>query len=304
MNIAIITGASSGMGREFATQLAPILTKTDEIWLLAKRKEPLDDLALELSKELELKKKKCKNSGNNNKTCVRAEKVSESQINLRIEKRRRHSRKNRTGRKCDPNGSLKRLRAHDIRIRTIAVDISNEKKLAHFAEVLMIRNPAISVLINCAGTGIYGAFDKLSREEVSQTVKLNVVGLTQLTKYCLPYMRRGSRIIQMASAAAFSSQADFAVYAASKAYVYSFSKALAKELKSREITVTVVCPGPVDTPFLNHAYGRYGKMNRLKKFTMAKPDKVVRKALADSKNKKRISIYGIPMKFAYLFAKA
>lgn len=256
MNIAIITGASSGMGKEFATQLATILVKTDEIWLLAKRREPLEELALELTKEIELKK-----------------------------------------------SNDKLHKAHEIKIRTISIDISDEKKLTRFAEVLMIRNPAISVLVNCAGTGIYGAFDKQSRNEVTQTVRLNVLALTQMTKYCLPYMRKGSRIIQMASASAFSSQANFAVYAASKSYVYSFSKALGKELKSKGIAVTAVCPGPVDTPFLSHAYGRYGKMNCFKKLTMAKPEKVVYKALLDSKKKKSISIYGIPMKVVYIFAK-
>ncbi|MCH5255901.1 MAG: SDR family NAD(P)-dependent oxidoreductase [Lachnospiraceae bacterium] len=256
MNIAIITGASSGMGREFAKQLSTILTKTDEIWLLAKRKDPLDMLAIELTKEIEIKK-------------------NEDQLH----------------------------KAHQIKIRTISVDISDEKKLAHFAEVLMIRNPAISVLVNCAGTGIYGSFDKQSRDEVTQTVRLNVVGLTQLTKYCLPYMRKGSKIIQVASAAAFSSQPNFSVYAASKSYVYSFSKALAKELKSKGILVTVVCPGPVDTPFLSNAYGRYGEMNCFKKLTISKADKVVHKALVDCKKKKTVSVYGIPMKLVYMFAR-
>lgn len=256
MNIAIITGASSGMGKEFATQLATILTKTDEIWLLAKRKQPLERLAFQLTKEIELKR--CKEKSH---------------------------------------------KSRDIKIRTISVDIADEKKLAHFAEVLMIRNPAISVLVNCAGIGIYGAFEKQSRDEVTQTVRLNVLGLTQLTKYCLPYMRKGSKIIQMASASAFCSQANFSVYAASKSYVYSFSKALGKELRSKGISVTVVCPGPVNTPFLSHAYGRYGKMNCLKKLTMSRADRVVHKALIDSKMKKSVSIYGIPMKIVYLFSK-
>lgn len=260
MNIAIVTGASSGMGKEFATQLSAALTKTDEIWLLAKRREPLEELAMELTMEL----------------------------NKRLEIRRNAN-------EC--------AKGHDIKIRTISVDIADEKKLSRFAEVLMIRNPAISVLVNCAGMGIYGAFDKQSRDEVSDTVRLNVLALTQITKYCLPYMRRGSRIIQVASASAFSPQANFAVYAATKAYVYSFSKALGKELKKEGISVTVVCPGPVDTPFLNNAYGRYGKMGCLKKLAMAKPEKVVHKALADSKKRKRVSIYGIPMKIVYLFTR-
>ncbi len=243
MNIAIVTGASSGMGREFARQLAKKLSKTDEIWLLARGREALEELAIELHHE------------------------------------------------------------RTVKIRTIAIDITDERKLARFAEVLMIRNPRISVLVNCAGMGIYGAFEKQSRDEVTETVRLNVLALTQMTKLCLPYMKKGSRIIQLSSGAAFCPQADFAVYAASKAYVYSFGLALAKELKHSGVSVTVVCPGPVKTPFIDHAYGRYGQMNRLKKMTMAKPEKVVRKALLDAKQKKTLSIYGLPLKFVYRLTK-
>lgn len=242
MNIAIITGASSGMGREFAKHLAASLVKTDEIWLLARRRNTLEELAYDLTKGKD---------------------------------------------------------GHSIKIRTIAIDITDERKLAHFAEILMIRNAGISVLVNCAGMGIYGSFEALSRDEVTQIVRLNVLALTQMTKFCLPYMKKGSRIIQVASGAAFLPQADFAVYAASKAYVYSFGQALRKELRPKGITVTVVCPGPVKTPFLSHAYGRYGKMNFLKKLTMAKPERVVKKALKDSKKKKALSIYGLPMKLLY-----
>lgn len=241
MNIAIITGASSGMGREFALQLAKCLSKTDEIWLLARRKESLEEVAVLLSE----KQKKIP------------------------------------------------------KVRVIPIDIADEKQLENFAEVLMIQNARISVLVNCAGIGTFGAFEKQSRDEVAETVRLNVFGLTQLTKFCLPYMRKGSKILQVASGSAFLPQPEFAVYAASKAYVYSFGRALYKELKKEGITVTVICPGPVDTPFLAHAYGRYGQMNFLKKLTMAKPEKVVHKALIDSKRKKEISVYGLPMNVLY-----
>lgn len=252
MNIAIITGASSGMGKEFARQLAGSLTKTDEIWLLARRREPLERLALELTKEV--------------KEMAEAEEPHHEKT---------------------------------IKVRTIVIDITNEKKLARFAEVLMIRNAGISVLVNCAGTGIYGEFEKQSRDEVTETVRLNVLALTQMTKFCLPYMKKGSKIIQIASGSAFLPQADFAVYAASKSYVYSFSKALGKELREKGITVTVVCPGPVETPFLSHAYGRYGRMSFYKKLAMAKPEKVVRKALKDCKRGKSVSVYGLPTKVLY-----
>ena len=244
MNIAIVTGASSGIGREFALQLVKILVKTDEIWLLARRKDALEEVAQLLS-----------------------EQVKKHNLNRKIQ--------------------------------VIPIDIADEKQLAGFAEVLMIKNARISVLVNCAGIGTYGSFEKLSRDEVAETVRVNVLGLTQLTKFCLPYMRKGSKIIQAASGSAFLPQPDFAFYAASKAYVYSFGRALHKELKRDGILVTVICPGPVDTPFLAHAYGRYGQMNLLKKLTMVKPEKVVHKALIDSKQKKEISIYGLPMNLLY-----
>ncbi|MDE7133618.1 MAG: SDR family NAD(P)-dependent oxidoreductase, partial [Lachnospiraceae bacterium] len=173
MNIAIITGASSGMGMEFARQLDQDLRKTDEIWLLARRKEPLN----ELSEQMRTK------------------------------------------------------------VRPIVIDMTSEKEMAQFAEVLTISNPKITVLVNCAGVGSYGEFRKQSNEDVSAMIRLNIMALTQMTKICLPYMRRGSKIIQFSSGAAFMPQAAFAVYAASKSYVYSLSRALGKELQGSGIRV-------------------------------------------------------------------
>lgn len=244
MNIAIITGASSGMGKEFALQLAPILKKTDELWLIARNGEKL------LEVENTLKKMK-----------IRPE------------------------------------------IKIFPMDITEENKLNQFAEAMMILNPKITVLVNCAGAGVYGAFEKQSREETTEMVRLNVLALTQLTKICLPYMKKGSKIIQAASGSAFRPQPEFAVYAATKAYVYSLSRALSKELKKRGIVVTTMCPGPVKTPFLDHAYGRYGELNRWKKLVMADTRKVVQKAIKDCRKKKEVSIYGIPMKLLYILCK-
>ena len=236
MNIAIITGASSGMGMELARQLDKSLGKTDEIWLLARRKEPMEELA----------------------------------------------------------------RSMKIKVKAIVIDMTNEKEMKQFAEVLAISNPKITVLANCAGVGSYGEFLKQSSEDVSAMIRLNIVALTQMTKICLPYMRRGSRIIQFASGAAFVPQAAFAVYAATKSYVYSLSRALGKELKSRGISVTAVCPGPVNTPFLQHAYEDMSHINGLKKLTMAKTECVVAKAIADCRMGKSVSVCGLPMKALYL----
>lgn len=236
MNIAIITGASSGMGQEFAGRLDSLLKKTDEIWLLARRKEKLDALAAQMQ----------------------------------------------------------------TKTRAIAIDLTSEKELAQFAEVLAISNARITVLVNCAGTGKYGPFTTLDKKTCTEMLSLNVFALTEMTRLCLPYMRKGSRIIELASGAAFLPQADFAVYAASKAYVYSFGRALAKELQAKGIHVTTVCPGPVDTPFLEYAYNDPSSMSGLKKLTMETVERVVETALRDSLKGKPVSVCGLPMKLLYL----
>ncbi len=236
MNIAIITGASSGMGLEFARRLDSLLKKTDEIWLLARRKEKLDALAAQMQ----------------------------------------------------------------TKTRAIAIDLTSEKELAQFAEVLAISNARITVLVNCAGTGKYGPFFTLDTKTCMEMLHVNVFALTEMTRICLPYMRKGSRIIELASGAAFLPQVDFAVYAASKAYVYSFGRALAKELQKKGIHVTTVCPGPVDTPFLEYAYNDPSSMSGLKKLTMETAKRVVETALRDSLKGKPVSVCGLPMKLLYL----
>lgn len=95
-------------------------------------------------------------------------------------------------------------------------------------------------------------------------------------------------------------QPGFATYAASKAYVLSFSRALGQELKKRKISVTAVCPGPVDTEFFQAAGS---PVHPSKKRFMAKPKDVVKKALRDAESKKPVSVYGIPMKLVHLAGK-
>ena len=115
-------------------------------------------------------------------------------------------------------------------------------------------------------------------------------------------MRENSRIIQLASSAAFMPQPGFAVYAASKAYVNSFSRALYEELRKKKIYVTSVCPGPVDTPFFDIAE-KDGKTLAIKKLAMALPEKVVEKAILDSYRKRPVSIYSGYIKAFEILAK-
>lgn len=236
MNIAIITGASSGLGMEFARQIDSQLCRTDEIWLLARRREPMEKIASSLR----------------------------------------------------------------TKTKAIAIDITDEKALRQFAEVLEISAPKITVLVNCAGTGRHGLFSGQSDEELAAMLQLNIVALTKLTKICLPYMRKGSKIVQFASGAAFMPQSEFAVYAASKAYVYSFSRALSKELNGCGISVTTVCPGPVDTPFLTQAYGDLSHIGRLKQLSSKNAASVVKKAIDDCKKGKKVSVCGLAMQALYL----
>lgn len=236
MNIAIVTGASSGMGREFALQLDSCLGKTDEIWLLARSRKSLEELSLSLR----------------------------------------------------------------TKTRVVVIDLTDEKALLQFEEVLAIQNPKITVLVNCAGVGTHKFFAKHSRDEIEAMIQLNIVALTRMTMLCLPYMRKGSKLIQLSSGAAFVPQEAFAVYAASKSYVYSLSRALERELLGRGITITAVCPGPVNTPFLDKAYEDGSDINPLKKITMAKTSCVVKKAIADSRRGRSVSLCGLPVKVLYI----
>lgn len=241
MNIAIVTGASSGMGREMARQLPYFYREgtLDEIWVIARRKEKLESLTF-------------------------------------------------------PRG---------IKSRVVAGDLTKKKFFEKFKKLLAEKQPAVKMLVNAAGFGKSGAFAEIVEEDLEiqpEMTDLNCRALTRMTSVCLPYLKAGSRIINLASAAGFCPQPYFTVYAATKAYVLSFSQALGEELKPRGIAVTAVCPGPVDTEFFEVS----GKIeNTWKHMLLKSPQKVVHKALKDSRKRKSVSVYGISMKAARIAAK-
>ena len=133
-------------------------------------------------------------------------------------------------------------------------------------------------------------------------VLVNCTALTAVTTMVLPFMPQNSRILQFASSAAFLPQPGFAVYAATKAYVLSYSRALNRELKSRKIFVTAICPGPVRTEFFDIAQTT-GEIPLYKKVVMADPGKVVVKAVRDSIAGREVSVYGVWMKTFWVLAK-
>ncbi|MGI9482771.1 MAG: SDR family NAD(P)-dependent oxidoreductase [Hyphomicrobiales bacterium] len=133
----------------------------------------------------------------------------------------------------------------------IAADISDPVSIDELHDELRRRGLQVDVLVNNAGFGLNGAATDLNRAQQSKMIDLNVRGLTDMTLRFLPYMQaRGSGgVINMASMAAFMPGPYMAVYYATKAYVLSFSKALASEVQGSGVTISVACPGAVDTSF-------------------------------------------------------
>lgn len=178
--------------------------------------------------------------------------------------------------------------AHDTRI--LDMDLTCEEDMDQFRKLLADEKPVIRILVNSAGYGIMGNFAESDLHAQLGMIDVNCRALTEMTYTCIPYMGKDSRIIQLASSAAFLPQPYFAVYAATKSYVYSFSRALRRELSDRQICVTAVCPGPVDTPFFDRAE-KTGKTLALKKLAMARADRVVRKAIKDAYHRHERSVY-------------
>jgi len=140
--------------------------------------------------------------------------------------------------------------AFSIRVETIALDLTVDGAGAKLRAMTAERKFDVTILINNAGFGSRGEFSKLPVEEQSNMVRLNVLGLVELTHHFLPAMiaRRSGSIINVSSTAAFQPMPYAAIYAATKAFVTSFSMALAEEVRSHGITVVTLCPGRTRTP--------------------------------------------------------
>ena len=200
--IAIITGASSGMGKDFALELCKNYQYLciDQIWLIARRQDKLFELSEQI-KQIE---------GAPEAVCI-------------------------------------------------PLDISGKEGAQKYNELLLQKaressdKLEITVLINNAGFGTYGPFAETPVEREMEMIDLNCTALTGICGYSIPFMTENSYIINTASMAAYSPLGNFAVYGATKAYVLSFTIALAAELKPQGIHVCALCPGSVSTEFANVA---------------------------------------------------
>ena len=200
--IAIITGASSGIGEEFTRQVCAKYDY-DEIWIIARREEKLQELAELLNKT-------------KNFNCVRPLVMD-------------------VAGKAGVEGLKAFIKAEDEKLRKVESGIE------------------IGLLINNAGFGTYGPFAETSINRQMDMIELNCTTVTGICGIALPYLKAGSVVINTASLAAFLPLGNFAVYGATKAYVLSFSVALAAELHDKGIKVCALCPGSVSTEFANIA---------------------------------------------------
>ena len=135
----------------------------------------------------------------------------------------------------------------------IKANVADQKEVQDMMRTVTKTYGQIDVLVNNAGFGTYGEFAKTNTEREMDMVDLNCTSLTGITGYAIPWIKKGSRIINTASLASFMPLGDFAVYGATKAYVLSFTVALAAELKHLGVHVMAFCPGPVSTEFANVA---------------------------------------------------
>ena len=188
----------------------------------------------------------------------------------------------------------------DGKLRTFALDLTDMSSFQTIEKVLKTEKLQIQYLVNAAGAGRMGTVEEIAYKDHAFVLDINVRALTCMSRICLPYMGEGCRIIQLCSSSAFLPQPEFASYAASKAYVLSFSRALRQEVKKKGITVTAVCPGPVNTEFFEAAGGEIAPAK--KRFLVESKD-VVAKALKDAKRGKELSIYGMSMKLVHLAGK-
>lgn len=235
MRIAVVTGASSGMGREFVKQL-DAQNSFDEIWVIARRRDRLLSLADE-------------------------------------------------------------VKAH---IRPISLDLSLQESYDEYAALLAAEKPDVAILVNGSGFGRFGAFEDISLEDQLSMIDLNDKALVAITYLTLPYMKEGGQIYQIDSLSSFQPVPYINVYAATKAFVLSFSRSLNVELKKRGIRVLAVCPGWVKTEFFNRA-ATDDTITYFNRYFEA--DEVVKRALRDMKKGKDVSVCGFSIRMQVLLTK-
>lgn len=224
--IAIVSGASSGMGRDFVYALHKRALYS-EIWIIARREERLEEIRKDL----------------------------------------------------------------DFSIVVLALDLTKDEDLKVIEEKLKEEGKSVKTLVNAAGCGIFSSFIESDRKSLDNIILLNNKALVDLTSIVLPYMEKGSEIVNLCSNSSWQPVPYMAVYASSKAFALSFSYSLSSELKKKGIFVMAVCPGWIKTEFFEHAVKDNTTIVYYDKFYSSKS--VVDKALKDLERRKSVSILGL-----------
>lgn len=227
VDIAIITGASSGLGGQL-TRLVD--GQYDEIWAIARREQRLEQLRAQLSTP----------------------------------------------------------------VRALAMDLTDRAAPRELARLLRESGANVRLLINAAGYGKIGAWDDISLEDSENMIDLNCRAAVAVTRVALEHMSAGARIMQICSTSAFQPFQYLNVYAASKAFLYRYSRALRVELRPRGISVTAVCPYWIkDTEFIPVAQDTRDSAY-IRSFPLAsRQQHVARRALADAMRGRAVSTPGV-----------
>ncbi|MBD5460810.1 MAG: SDR family NAD(P)-dependent oxidoreductase [Lachnospiraceae bacterium] len=231
-NLAIITGASGGLGKAFTKYL---IDEVDEVWAIGRNREKLNSL-----KE-----------------------------------------------------------TFGVKIRDYSVDLSNTANLEIIKRELNKEEYSIKYLVNNAGSGRMARSTDFSAQDIESHINTHNTSMAVLCNICIPYMKKGSHIINVASQSAFQPVAYINLYAASKAFCCSYSRALNMELKERGIVVTVACPGWIKTDLLQTEMNGH----KIKFPHLAEPDDVAVKTIRDAKKGRDISVYSAYVKMMQFFSK-
>ena len=231
--IAIITGASGGLGQEFVSEV--LKENIDEIWAVARNEKKLGELKAKFGDK----------------------------------------------------------------VRPIKCDLANKEDLLKLFNFIETEKPNIQLLINNAGIGKMGSSVDLNDEEIVNEIDINCKSICLLCNHAIPFMSKGSRILNISSASSFQPVPYINLYASSKAFVRSYTRALNVELKSKGIICTAVCPGWIDTDMLQKEHN--GK--KVKFPGIVSPNRVAVQALRDSAKGKDMSVCSFFVKYEHYLSK-
>jgi short-subunit dehydrogenase len=187
-NIAIVTGASSGLGQTFVETIATTEKAIDEIWVIARREQLLMSIADKYVKK---------------------------------------------------------------RIKIVPLDLTDLNSFVKIKQLFQVEKPNVKILVNNAGMVSTNPFANINLDKQQKMIDLNAKAPISLIYEALPYMKRGSQIINVCSVAGFAPTPNMLIYSSTKAFLYNFTKGLHVELKSRGIQVLALCPGNMKTELFN-----------------------------------------------------